>query len=191
MNGCDGVYTSNPAGDKELYGRKGKNLVRSVDKGATWTVLASLPGEVGDVAYDHVRNRVYATSNEKLYQYDADAGALKEITQAIPADQFGARRTHTVAVDPVDPSVVYVGGARDVYSTDTAVLRSTDAGQTWQSLIRSVRVDNVKTGLDGGREAITMRVHPKTRYLWVGTGCYGLWKFGPPAAKSGMAVKPK
>jgi photosystem II stability/assembly factor-like uncharacterized protein len=191
MNGCDGVFTSNPVGDRELYGRNGRSLVKSTDKGATWTALASLPGDAGDVAYDHVRNRVYATSNEKLHQYDADAGALKEITQAIPTDQFGARRTHTVAVDPVDPSVVYVGGARDVYSTDTAVLRSTDAGQTWQSLIRSVRVDNVKTGLDGGREAIAMRVHPRTRYLWVGTGCYGLWKFGPPAAKSGMAVKPK
>jgi hypothetical protein len=96
-----------------------------------------------------------------------------------------------VAVDPVDPSVVYAGGARNTYSTDTAVVRSTDAGQTWQSLIRSVRVDNVKTGPDGGREAISIRVHPKTRYAYVGTGCYGFWKFGPPAAKSGADVKPK
>jgi len=183
MSGCDGVFTSSPVGDREPYGRKGKSLVKSADKGATWTVLASLPGDVGDVAYDHVRNRAYATSNEKLYQYDVGAGALKGITQVIPADQFGARRTHTVAVDPVDPSVVYAGGARNTYSTDTAVVRSTDAGQTWESLIRSVRVDNVKAGPDGGREATAIRVHPKTRYAYVGTGCYGFWKFGPPATK--------
>ena len=191
MNGCDGVFTSSPAGGRELYGRNGVSLVTSADKGATWTALASLPGEVDDVAYDHVRHRVYATSKERLYQCDVGAGRLGEITPAIPADQFGARRTYTVAVDPADPSVVYAGGARNTYSTDTAVVRSTDAGETWHSLIRSVRVDNVKTGLDGGREAIAMRVHPRTRYLWVGTGCYGLWKFGPPAAKGGMAGTPK
>jgi hypothetical protein len=90
-------------------------------------------------------------------KYDVGAGALKEITQAIPADPFGARHTHTVAVDPVDPSVMYAGGARNTYSTDTGVVRSTDAGHTWQSLIRSVRVDNVQTGPDGGREAIAIR----------------------------------
>jgi len=32
----------------------------------------------------------------------------------------------------------------------------------------------------GGREAITMRVHHKTRVLCVGTGCHGFWKFSPP-----------
>jgi uncharacterized protein (TIGR02145 family) len=184
MNGCDGVFTSSFVGGRELYGRNGGSLVTSADTGATWTILASLPGRIDDVAYDHVRNRVYAAYNGELFQYDA--GVLREITAAIPADQFGSRRIRTVAVDPVDPSVVYAGGASNVYSSDTAVVRSTDAGQTWQSLIRGVRVDTVKTGPDGGREAIAIRVHPKTRYAYVGTGCYGFWKFGPPGADLGV-----
>ena len=142
-------------------------------------MLATLPGSITDLAFDQTHNRIYATADDKLYQHDLSTAAPVEITARIPADQFSQRRIFTVAVDPVDPSIVYAGGARNTYSTDTAVVRSTDAGKTWQSLIRSVRLNPNQAGFDGGREAITMRVHPKTRFLWVGTGCYGLWRFGP------------
>jgi hypothetical protein len=111
-----------------------------------------------------------------------NSGVLTDITHRIPADQFGQRRIDTVAVDPVDPVIIYAGGARNTYSTDTAVVRSTDAGITWNSLIRSQRLHYIKSGPDGGREAIAMRVNPRTRELWVGTGCYGLWKFSAPTA---------
>mgnify|MGYP003874570445 CR=1 FL=1 len=130
------------------------------------------------MAYDQVRTRLYGTTDEKLFQYDVEAGTLTEITGRIPADQFGNRRVFSAAVDP---HVVYACGTRNTYSTDTAVVRSTDAGQIWQVLTRGLRFDNASFGLDGGREAITLRVHPKTRVLFVGTGCYGLWTFGPPA----------
>jgi hypothetical protein len=66
----------------------------------------------------------------------------------------------------------------NIYSGDADVVRSTDAGVTWKSLIRSERLDYIKSGPDGGREAIAMRVHPATRQLWVGTACFGLWRFG-------------
>jgi len=181
MKGCDGVFTSNPKGERELYGRNRSSVVRSTDKGATWTVLKAIPGGIGDVAYDHVHNRVYAAAGGKLFQYDIASDNLAEITGRIPPDQFGGRRVYTVAVDPVDPNVVYAGGARNTYATDTAVVRSTDAGRTWHALTRSTRLNNPQFGMDGGREAVAMRVHPKTRYLYVGTGCYGFWKIGPPA----------
>ncbi|NJK87896.1 MAG: hypothetical protein HC906_19960 [Bacteroidales bacterium] len=40
MDGCDGVFTSNPTGERELYGKKGDNIVVSYDKGLHWITLA-------------------------------------------------------------------------------------------------------------------------------------------------------
>ena len=128
----------------------------------------------------------------KFLLYGTDVGgifrSLDEGKTFVPCNRgYTPRGNCGFAIDPVNSNRALAIGANslemDCHSTDTAVVRSTDAGQTWQSLIRSVRVDNVKAGPDGGREAIAIRVHPKTRYAYVGTGCYGFWKFGPPAAK--------
>jgi hypothetical protein len=134
---------------------------------------------VNDLAFDHERDRLYAAAGGRLFQIDAATGKVDDVTDRLPADQFGQRCVGTVAVDPVDAAVVYAGGARNVYATDVSVVRSTDAGATWQGLTKSARLGN-SSGIDGGREAIAMRVHPKTRVLYVGTGCYGMWRYFPP-----------
>ena len=177
MNNCLSVYTYNPTGNKELYGSNGNGLVRSYDSGATWTTLVTLGEQVWDVAYDHVRNRAYmATSGKKLFQYDIGTSILTDITNRLPVDNNGSKRVKKVAVDPVDPSIVYTSDAGDTYATSNAVLYSTDAGMTWKSLLRQPG----ETGPDGGREAASVRVHPVTRDLWVGGGCYGMWKHPCP-----------
>jgi hypothetical protein len=35
------------------------------------------------------------------------------------------------------------------------------------------------TILDGGREAMTVNIHPTTGHVWVPTSCYGVWKYLP------------
>ena len=52
-----------------------------------------------------------------------------------------------------------------------------------------VRLNYIKSGPDGGREALAMRVHPKTRELWVGTACYGLWKLSAPGGATATAQR--
>ncbi len=174
MTDCEAVYTSNPAGARELYGKNKTALVRSEDHGATWTKIADVPGGLEDVAVDPARKRWYVASESRLKQIDNS----KVMIVDTPPDQYGSHRVTTVAVDPVNPNIIYVGSHKDIYSASNAVMRSTDAGAHWTILTRSMPLDG-KTP-DGGREAFCIRVHPKTRYAYVATSCYGIWKIPPP-----------
>jgi hypothetical protein len=170
MTGCDGVWTSNPGGQRELYGTFGRNIVRSTDHGASWTTVASTPYDILDLAYDPSRERFYiATGTAGLAMWQN--GVVTFVNT--PSDQFGAHKIKTVAVDPVAPNVVYAGGPGDLYASTAAVVRSTDAGATWTALTGAGQTD-------GGHEAWMIRVHPVSRYAYVGTGCYGMWRLPPP-----------
>jgi photosystem II stability/assembly factor-like uncharacterized protein len=150
-------------------------VLESRDGGATWKAIAK--GEAHDVAFDRVRSRLYIARREKgLDAVDLDTGTVT--TLAVPKDQRNGWRVRSVAVDPKDPSIVYVAQNKDTYASSVAVTRSTDAGQTWEVLTRQTPLDG--TSRDGGREAFWVRVHPTTREAWFITGCYGIWKL--PAA---------
>jgi hypothetical protein len=174
MEGCDAVFTFSPAGERELYGASAGRIVRSDDSGATWQVVVELPNRVSDVAVDHVRGRVYAASRGQLYRWD---GATLEPVET-PTDQRGNRHVASVAVDPVDPAIVYAANRQNLYCSAASAVRSTDAGVTWEVLTRNTPLDG--TGLDGGREAIWVRVNPRTRDAWFSTSCYGIWKMPAP-----------
>ena len=180
MAGCDGVFTSNPTGDHELFGRSGKSIVRSKDHGVTWEAAAAIPAEVHDLAYDQKRDRFYAAADNHLYRCDGPAYSAVDLSARLPKDQHGdGFMATTVAVDPVDPSVVYAGacGTGLFFQRNNAVARSVDAGLTWERL-----TCNPKHGMSGGQMASAIRVHPKNRYLYVGTCCFGMWRIAPPAA---------
>lgn len=164
MSDCDGVFTSAP--DGRLFGRKGDDLVVSIDSGASFRVLVAVPGGIADIAYDHKNDRFYFASQEVLKMWDK--GQLS--TLETPCDQRGGSKVITVAVDPKNPAIVYAGGPRNVYATSAAVFRSTDAGKTWA---------NLTTG-DGPHEVQWIRVHPTTREAWVSGQCYGMWRIAAP-----------
>ena len=181
MAGCEAVLTASPTGARELYGKRTNkeveqtDLVVSRDRGVTWTRLASLPGNIDDIACDTARRRLYVAGSGGL-KYWQD-GAWTTVT-GMPKDQWGGNRIRSVAVDPVNPAVVYAASNRDLFSTGVAVVRSTDAGATWSNLTLNAPLDGKRR--DGGREALCVRVHPKTRHAWVSTSCYGIWKISPP-----------
>ncbi len=176
MEGCQGVFSAALEGVRNVYGGNGRDVVESADLGLTWTKIVSLPAEVVDVAVDPQRQIFYiAVEERRLFVFAS--GKLEEITRRLPADQYGQVSVQTVAVDPVDPRIVYVGGPRDLYATDASVVRSADGGQTWEILTRNLRTGSANPGKDGARECFALRVHPKTRELWAAGGCYGLWKW--------------
>ncbi|WNR42915.1 hypothetical protein [Paenibacillus roseipurpureus] len=184
MDDVSGVYTSSFTGQKELYGGKGSNVLVSYDHGATWTKLTAVSGSVKDIAVDHVRKSLYVATEGKLYQYNLTAKTLTDITSRVPADQLGGKRIESVAIDPIDPSIVYAVGSADTYASDAAVARSTDAGQTWSVIMRNDRNSAIQTGLIGAREASWVRVNPKTRFAFVAGQCHGLWKIAPPGVNN-------
>jgi len=175
MAGCDAVLAGSPD-RKELFGVNENGVVRSADGGATWQAVAPTDGEVRDIAFDSVNNRIYAVIGAEACLWSQGKWNVLDI----PRDQFGGRAAQTVAVDPRDPRVVYVGSAANLYNSSVSVVRSTDSGSTWSLLTRNEPLNRVETNpaqLDGGREALCIRVHPRTRDLWVSTSCYGLWRW--------------
>ena len=172
MPECDGVFTSSPAGARQLYGKHGNNIVMSSDHGVTWKVVASVSGGIQDLAIDHVHNRIWIASEDVLKKYEA--GAITVVPT--PKDQYGAVRVGSVAVDPVNPNMVYAGNHKDIYACTNAVVQSKDGGVTWQNI--TVNSPLASANVAGGpHEVQWLRVHPTTHRLWVSGQCYGMWKW--------------
>lgn len=123
---------------------------KSRDAGATWRATGAVPISIGPqsvaVAPD---STVYFATGGQVYK-STDAGA-----SWIPLDAIGAH----IAPDPIDPGVVYVGGARGVF-------RTVDAGVTW---------DPVNEGLPD-TNVTALAVDPLDRSnVYAGTGSTGLF----------------
>lgn len=181
MEGCIGVFDYDRATRNTLYGAaKNGAVVASDDQGATWREIVSLPATtVRDLAYDSAGARLFvAGANERLYLCESPDGRPADITHRLPVSWRGDRGAVSVAVDPRDPRVVYAVRPGNIYLSDASVARSLDGGETWEKLTA------LPEGPDGAREAMWVRVHPRTRHAWIGTNCFGVWRIAPPAAPS-------
>ena len=176
MADCDGVYAADKAGT--LYGKKGNAVVRSSDHGATWQKVADVEGGIGDLAVGKA-GRLYVSSQDQLKVWDG----AKWTTLDTPADQYGNVRVWTVATDPQDPDVVYVGGPRNTYASMATVCRSTDGGRTWRNLTVTTPLPSKSSAGAGSgpHEVSCIRVDPQTREAWLNGQCYGMWRIPPPA----------
>jgi hypothetical protein len=164
MSGCQGVFTHD-ASINTLYGADGASLVSSTDNGTTWQVLATLPSSITDVARDHLNDRIWVAAGDKLYRCNGPAYTAVQVGTSSSVD--------SVAVDPNNVSRVIVCGGPGTWRKVFNVIRmSTDGGSNWISL--NNRTD---LGADGGNCASWVRVHPVTGDIWVGTCCYGMWRF--------------
>lgn len=172
MPDCQGVYTHTP--DGRLLGKRDKTVVLSKDSGATWEAIAECPGGISDIAYDPVRQQLYVASENRLRVYSA--GKWEDVST--PKNQYGGIHVSTVAVDPQNPAIVYIGGPANVFASHATVCRSRDAGKTWENL--TVQQPLSATVKDGPHEVAAIRVHPKTREAWVNGQCYGMWRLPPP-----------
>ena len=175
MSDCDAVYTADSGKTSLLYGRKGEAVVRSTDHGQSWQTVADGAGKFSDIAVDSQANRIYVASQDRLKVWQV--GVWK--TLETPRDQYGSIRVQTVAVDPQEPRIVYVGGPRDIYASHATICRSMDGGTTWQNLTVNTPLTDKIT--DGPHEVSCIRVHPVTRWAWVAGQCFGLWKIAPPS----------
>lgn len=174
VDGVTSVYTYELDGGA-VYGANGKELVKSTDKGITWKVLAKLSSDISDLAYDNSGDTVYAlTSDGSVCRVNCKDGKVSPV--ALP--KGGSIKPKTLACDPFDGNILYVGNALNVAKSMTSVIRSTDGGKTWQNMTRTPSGE-VK-GLDGGVEVSFMRTHPLTGALYTIGGCRGMWTAARP-----------
>jgi photosystem II stability/assembly factor-like uncharacterized protein len=178
MNGCNGVFIANLSGKKEVYGAKGKTVVKSTDKGDTWQTVANLPENVQDIAIDPVKSRIFVVTNGNRI-FRLEKSKTTELTPKIPADQYNNKAIRSVAVDINNPNIVFCAGPKSIYKTDASVKRSLDGGNTWEIITPNNRTNSAITTGDGANEVFGVRVNPKTRDLWCTGGCYGIWKLMP------------
>jgi hypothetical protein len=190
MNSCKAVMAHNwerSSGQKELFGVGGETkniLLRSFDDGATWEEISVFSSGILSVAYNHESRTIFAViyGGNALYKIDADTLEKTDVTKKLKVNQYGDRRVQSVAVDPYYPDIMYAAGSRDINVNDAAVQRSTDGGETWDILIRNGRDSIVTAGAFGGTEGCAVTVDPGTRYAYILTNCYGVWKIPPPGA---------
>ena len=199
MDGCINVYTHNPKGQKELYGmdETGKYIVTSYDDGKTWQKVNNtefIPNpkyasvHVMDVAYDWKNEVAYAAcEGGYLYKASTKDGSVECVLnryvdeyKRAPVNLKGGYCISKVAADPIDPNIIYCGGAGNTFLNDCALYRSVDGGKSFQVITSNKTNSIVKQGRQGGFETNSLEVNPKTGELLFAGGCFGIAKLSPP-----------
>ena len=199
MNGCINVYTHNPKGQKELYGmdETGKYVVTSYDDGKTWEKVNKtefIPNpkygsaHILDVAYDWKNEVAYvACEGGYLYKTSTKNGSVECVLnryvdeyKRAPVNLKGGYSISKVAIDPIDPNIIYCGGAGNTFLNDCALYRSVDGGKSFQVITSNTTNSIVKQGRQGGFETNSLEVNPKTGELLFAGGCFGISKLSPP-----------
>ncbi len=175
MTGCNGVFTVDRKTGR-LFGTNGTTIVTSTDNGATWTTLCSGPSNgITDIAYSNELNTLFVVDGNNLYTCQPD---FTSTSNTVSRRAFGYFSANTVAVDPTNEEVVYVGCSSAAYHDIKATWRSLDGGITWTCLTR--QAGDGRECADGGKQPLSMRVSPVTGELFILTGCRGVWKMSAP-----------
>ena len=199
MNGCINVYTHNIKNPEELFGidEKAKNVVVSRDEGKTWTKVNNtefginqqgVSKKISSISYDWKNEKVYvACEGGYLYTASIKDGSIecildKDIPECrrAPLNFKGKYTVSEVAVDPIDPNIIYCGGSGNTYIDDCGLYRSVDGGKTFQVVTSNKTNSIIKKGKQGGFETNSLIVNPKTGELIFGGSCFGISKLSPP-----------
>ncbi len=121
----------NNSGDEYL----GVGILKSVDRGATWTVLGNSVFNnhtVGAIAVSPANpNLLLAGSRIGVYR-SVDAGVTWQRVQ--PANAVSETTADSVLFDPTTPTTAYASMGGTSTSTQTGVYVSTDSGATWRPI---------------------------------------------------------
>ncbi len=170
MSGCTAVYCASSDGSK-LFGVNGNSLVMSTNKGASWSTVATVSGDINDVAYSTDSNTAFAVAGGDMYRIDI---ATKKVSNV----SVGIDSLKSVAVDPGNNNIMYTAsGKPGVSYAHQSAWRSTDGGKTWECINRSV--GDGRVGPDGGRAVSFVRVDGEGNAWFVGH-CRGIWQISRP-----------
>jgi photosystem II stability/assembly factor-like uncharacterized protein len=151
-----------------------RKMLRSDDRGVTWRTYAStswsyrgLDSKPTFAVHPTNPNVVYTlNSGGDLASFDGTTWRTLGALAAVGGRGATNNYVRQVAVDPQHPEIIYA----EMYSSGLpGVVRSTDAGATWQNI--SANLPQVGGG--------GLYVHPLTGDLLHGS-CFGTWVYPPP-----------
>ncbi|MEK7234281.1 MAG: putative Ig domain-containing protein [Elusimicrobiota bacterium] len=169
----DIVYSIRPG---VIGGSSTISIYKSINRGSTWTSpYPEIPTSFGNV----MGIAVSPTNPDKIYfgrrgigVYIINGSAtpvLKNWNNGLLKDQWGTFNFSSIAIDPNNSNVVYVGNSAIGGHDDKTIFRSTDGGATWETI--NFNLNNF--GING------VVVNPIDSYVYVGTWG-GIWKLPPP-----------
>ena len=161
---------------------------------------------ISDLAYDGENKIIYITAEwSKLFAiYLNDDFSLKKVedlTLNVPQalterediisnlSSYYPRRLLTIAVDPNNTDIIYVGGSAYPYRSNTTTFRSCDRGKTFY-ILNAESDNSITQGVQGGSEPVCLRVNEKTGDLWCAGGCLGFSKINAPYETERSTQKP-
>lgn len=121
------VMEADPSDGKALYlGTRANGMYSTMNNGAGWTKVDTLPkGFVRDIAVDPKdKCNIYVAVESRIYKSDDCARTWKQIFYS----DLDTKVVATLEIDWFDSKIVYAG------LHDGALVRSSDAGKTWQRL---------------------------------------------------------
>jgi photosystem II stability/assembly factor-like uncharacterized protein len=111
-----------------LYAATQSGLFRSTDGGGFWEKCAGGPsGEIAVVRATYGGDTVYVGAAGYYRSTDGGSSWMEIALPTNPYDEVTA-----LSIDPVDPSIVYIGIGSYLSGTYCHVIKSTDGGGTWE-----------------------------------------------------------
>lgn len=141
-------------------------ILKSTDRGQTWRELAGISNHsVRALAIAPSNNRMLvAIAIDGAYQSD-DAG--ENWYRITPENHPDLVRLHSVAIDPADPKVIYIG-------TEHLPWKTTDGGKSWR-LVKGHPTDK-KLQLIDDSDIFTMSIDRQDRNRILLSACSGIYR---------------
>ncbi|MCC6691358.1 MAG: hypothetical protein IT235_07475 [Bacteroidia bacterium] len=146
----------NPKNSKQLYIASGTrykrkhisplNIYVTNDGGKTWssvsaglTLNPSTPNCIARLVMDPVKNKIlYAATSQGIYK---TTNAGKKWSKILNGDYHG------LELNTQNSKIIYVAGTRTNYNNDIVIMRSTDAGKTWEIMADNQNVFTSKENM--------------------------------------------
>ncbi len=160
---CEQIVAVDPDDEDTVYLFDGDRIYRSTENGLNYTVLKDLgyngyfaSSFIGSVVLNAAGDKLYIGHDGGLYIYDIPNDTLdfKDESDGFVADSLGRLDLLQVCIDPQDDNVIYAGELGLISGTGSWVFKSSDAGETWTSLMTddvfgNGRVWGLGVSLDG------------------------------------------
>ncbi len=113
----------------------GRGLYKSTDGGKSWMLLEGAPHDIRAVAVSAVNpDMVYAATPDSLFKSSDGGATWEEVTVPLSGTVIS-----TVALNPSNAKVIYVGTLPETARGCQGVLKSSDGGSSWEEMNKGLR----------------------------------------------------